>query len=107
MRNCDRGHVLTLLRLAERRGAGRARRRARAERRCARALNPGVHVCLVVVTDEDEAIDALERAREELQVDVVNIAVAGKDEETRLAILWERYTLCKPTVRGLDAARDC
>src|SRR3954453_23681793 len=104
MRNCDRGHVLTLLRLAERRGAGRARRRARAERRGARALYPGVHVCLVVVTDEDEAMAALERARERLQSDVVCPTVAGEDQERHLTLLRERLTLCKGAVRGLDAA---
>ena len=63
----DRRHVLAPLRLAEALEAGGARGRARAERGRAGALDPRVHVRLVVVADEDEAVAALERARERLR----------------------------------------
>ena len=83
VRDGDRGHVLALLRLAQRLEAGRARRRRGSERCRARALDAGVHVRLVVVADEHEAVAALERAGERLQADVVRAAVAGEDDERR------------------------
>src|SRR5262249_12910469 len=55
----DRGPVLAPLRLAEAPPAGRARRRRGAERGRAGALDARVHVRLVVVTDEQEAVAAL------------------------------------------------
>ena len=67
--------------------AARARRRRGAERRRAGALDARVHVGLVVVADEEEAVAALERARERLQADVVRAAVAGEDDDRDLLVL--------------------
>src|SRR4029079_13716840 len=60
----DRGQVLALLQLSERDRAGRARRGRGAEGGGAGTLDPRVHIGLVVVADEDEAMAPFERAGE-------------------------------------------
>ncbi len=102
----DRGHVLSLLGLAPALGARRARGRARGEWRGAGALHAGVHVRLVVVADEQEAVAALERAGERLQADVVGAAVAREDDDRDLLVGRQRMSPAEGALRALDAARD-
>ena len=104
VRDCDGRHVLAPLRLAEALEAGGARGRARAERRRPRALDARVHVGLVVVADEEEAMAALERARERLKADVVGSAVACEDDDGHVLVRRERVPATQRTLRALDAA---
>ena len=76
-----------------------ARRRAGAERRRARALDARVHVRLVVVTDEQEAVAALECARQSLQADVVGPAVAGEHDDRDV----RRRTVARSAARARSA----
>ncbi len=104
VRGRDRGQVFALLHLAEGDLAGRARRRRGAERRRAGALDPGVHVGLVVVADEHEAMAALERPGECLEADVVGAAVAGEGDDRHLVRLRERAAATERPIGALDAA---
>ena len=79
---------------------------ARGERRRAGALHAGVHVRLVVVADEQEAVAALERAGQRLQPDVVGAAVAGEDDDGDLLVGRQRVSPPERALRALDAARD-
>ena len=103
----DPRQVLPLLRLAERRGAGRAGRRRGVVRGGAGALDPRVHVRLVVVADEDRLMAALERARERLEADVVGAAVAAEDDEGDVVGLGQPPAPREHAVGALDAAPDC
>jgi hypothetical protein len=89
VRDGDCRHVLAPLRLAEALEAGGAGGRARAERRRSGALDTRVHVRLVVVTDEEEPVAALERSRERLEPDVVGAAVTCEHDDGDLLAGWK------------------
>src|SRR5690349_18138897 len=103
MADGNRRHVLPLLRLAEARVADLARGRARSERRRARALDAGVHVRLVVVTDEEEAVTPFERSRQRLQADVVRAAVARERHDRYLPVVGEGVASAEGPLGAVDA----
>ena len=106
VRDGDRGHVLALLRLPEALVADGARGGAGRERGGPGALDARVHVRLVVVTDEEEAVPALERPGERLQPDVIGAAVAGEDHNRDLLLRRKGVPAAQRPLRGLHAARD-
>jgi hypothetical protein len=73
----DLGEILPWLELAALPRAHRGRRRARALRRGAAALDPRVHVPFVVVADVQEVIPALNRPGQALQPDIVGAAISA------------------------------
>ena len=88
VRHGDPRQVLALAECRARRRADRHRgRRARRRRRGRAALHAGVHVGLVVVTDVEHVVVALEQARQTAEADVGGAAVAALGDDAHGAAL--------------------
>ena len=84
VRDHDLGQVLAVLLLAlldRTRGRGRG---VGAQGRRARTLDPGVHVCLVVVADVEHVVTAFHRSGQGLQTDVVGATVTAEGDEVHV-----------------------
>ena len=99
MRHRDQRRALALAEHVPRFGADRLRgRRSGGRWRGARALHARVHVRLVVVTDVEHVIAALEHARQAREPDVHGAAVAALADDAHV------LTALRPQCRG-DAGR--
>ena len=95
----DQSHVLALAEgVAALGGAGLGGHRPRRRRGAARALHAGVHVGLVVVTDEQHVVVALEHPRQAGHPDVGRAAVTALADDAHVVAALDPH-------RGRDPAR--
>ncbi len=95
----QRGALALTEDVARLRADGLCRRRARRRGRRTRALHAGVHVGLVVVTDVEHVVAALEHARQARHADVDRAAVAALADDAHVLAPLRLQ-------RGRDARRD-